>query len=106
MRKSKGDWSWLRDESNTARLADLIGVKRQLIDNWIRGRNDPDFLSTLKLATLVGSIEELERRAGVKMDLKMTDRIKLYSPLGVLTDRNYSYLISLAEHLKYISRFQ
>src|SRR5260221_12503705 len=106
MSKSTGDWSWLRDEFNISRLAELLGIKRQLIDNWVRGRNDPDFLSTLKLATLVGSIEELERRAKVKIDLNLPANIKSSAPLSVLTDRNYGYLISVAEHLKYISRFQ
>ena len=106
MGKSKADWSWLRDEFNISQLAELLGVKRQIIDNWIRSRNDPDFLSTLKLATLVGSIEELERRAKVKIELNLPPNAGLYSPSSTLTDRNYSYLIRLAEHLKYISRFQ
>lgn len=106
MSKSKGNWRWLRDVFNIAQLAELLGVKRQIIDNWIRGRNDPDFLSTLKLATLVGSIEELERRAKVRIDLKISNDIKSYPSSSILTDRNYGYLISLAEHLKYISRFQ
>jgi tetratricopeptide (TPR) repeat protein len=106
MRKSKGDWSWLRDEVNITRLADLLGVKRQLIDNWIRGRNDPDFLSTLKLARLVGSIEELERRAKVKLDPNLHSSIELFHLLITQNDRNYTYMISMAEHLKRISRFQ
>lgn len=105
MSKSKGDWQWLHDEFNISRLAELLGVKRQLIDNWIRGRNDPDFLSTLKLATLVGSIEELERRANVRIDLNPPGNDEIFPPFGVLSDRNYGYLIRVAEHLKYISRF-
>lgn len=106
MSKSKGDWRWLRDEFNIARLSELLGVKRQLIDNWIRGRNDPDFLSTLKLVTMVGSIEELEHRAKVKIELKLPDNTKSHTSPKILTDRNYGYLITLAEHLKYNSRFQ
>jgi tetratricopeptide (TPR) repeat protein len=105
MSKSKGDWQWLHDEFNISRLAELLGVKRQLIDNWIRGRNDPDFLSTLKLATLVGSIEELERRARVSVDLGPPGSNELFPPPAILSDRNYGYLIRVAEHLKYISRF-
>jgi tetratricopeptide (TPR) repeat protein len=106
MRKSKGDWSWLRDEFNTTRLAELLGVKRQLIDNWVRGRNDPDFLSTLKLASLIGSIEELERRAKIIIDPNLRGNVELDSPFSVLNDRNYDYMISVAEHLKFIGRFQ
>lgn len=106
MSKSKGDWRWLHEEFNISRLAELLGVKRQLIDNWIRGRNDPDFLSTLKLATLVGSIEELERRARIKINLKSPGSNESAVPFEILSDRNYGYLIRVAEHLKYISRFE
>ncbi len=105
MSKSKGDWSWLREEFNISQLAKLLGIKRQIIDNWIRGRNDPDFLSTLKLATLVGSIEELERRAKVKIELSPLGNVESYFPLSILNDRNYAALIREVELLKYISRF-
>lgn len=106
MSKSKGNWRWLRDVSNVSRLAHLLGVKRQVIDNWIRERNDPDFLSTLKLATLVGSIEELGRRAKVKIEISPLGNIESYSPPNISNDRSYGYLISVAEHLKYTSRFE
>ena len=106
MRKSKGDWTWLRDEFKIARLAELLGVKRQVIDNWVRGRNDPDIISTLNLATLVGSTEELARRAKLNLELNWLGDNKPYSSSGNLTDRNYPYLISVAEYLKYIGRFQ
>jgi len=104
MSKSKGDWSWLRDEFNISQLAQLLGVKRQIIDNWIRGRNDPDFLSTLKLSTLVGSIEELERRANIKIGLSPLGNFAS-PPFRILNDRNYAALIKEAELLKYISHF-
>jgi len=97
MSKSKGDWSWLREEFNISQLAKLLGIKRQIIDNWIRGRNDPDFLSTLKLATLVGSIEELERRAKVKIELSPLGNVESYFPLSILNDRNYAALIREVE---------
>jgi tetratricopeptide (TPR) repeat protein len=105
MRKSKGHWNWLRDEFNISQLAKLLGVKRQIIDNWIRGRNDPDFLSTLKLVTLVGSREELERKANIKIGLSPLENNESPFPLHILNDRNYASLISVAELLKYISRF-
>ena len=105
MRKSKGDWYWLREEFNISQLAEVLGVKRQIIDNWIRGRNDPDFLSTLKLITLVGSKEELERRANIKIELSPLSKIESSPSLRILNDRNYASLVSVAEFFKYISRF-
>jgi len=105
MRKSKGDWSWLRDDFNVSQLAQMLGIKRQVIDNWVRGRNDPDLLSTLKLARLVGSSEELERRANIKLEFTPPESIKSYVSLGALTDRNYGYLIKVSDHLKYIGQF-
>lgn len=106
MGKSEGDWRWLHDVFNISRLAESLGVKRQVIDNWIRGRNDPDFLSTLKLAKLVGSIEELGRRAKVKIEPASFGDIKSYPRPDISNDRSYGYLISVAEHLKYTSRFE
>lgn len=106
MGKSKGDWKWLHKVSQISRLAELLGVKRQVIDNWIRGRNDPDFLSTLKLATLVGSIEELARRAKVKVELGPFGNFESYPLPHISEDRSYGYLLSVAEHLKYTSRFE
>jgi tetratricopeptide (TPR) repeat protein len=106
MSKSKGDWQWLRDAFKISDLAEILGVKRQIIDNWIRGRNDPDFLSTLKLATLVGSLEELERRTKVKIELGPLGDFEPYPPPHISEDRSYGYLISVSEHLKYTSRFE
>lgn len=106
MRKSKGDWAWLRDEGKISWLAEVLGVDRQVVDYWIAGRNDPDFLSTLKLVELTGSVEELERRAKVKVQLNLPSDLNPSSPIGLLTDRNYAYLLSVTEHLKFISRFQ
>jgi tetratricopeptide (TPR) repeat protein len=105
MGKRKGDWKWLHDVK-ISRLAESLGVKRQVIDNWIRGRNDPDFLSTLKLATWVGSIEELARRAKVKIEFGPRRDFESYPPPHISEDRSYGYLISVAEHLKYTSRFE
>jgi tetratricopeptide (TPR) repeat protein len=105
MSKSKGDWRWLRDAFNISQLARLLDVDRQVIDNWIRGRNDPDFLSTVKLATLVGSMEELERRANIKIGLTPLESTGSPLPLHVFNDRNYASLLRVAELLKYISRF-
>jgi tetratricopeptide (TPR) repeat protein len=106
MRKSKGDWRWLRDEFKISQLAKSLGVSRQAIDNWVRGRNDPDFENIRNLAKLVGSWEELERRTKVKFDFSPPDRIKSYPSLGIFTARNYYDLIKASNHLRYIGQFE
>src|SRR5690349_3371501 len=106
MSKSKGDWRWLRDVFNISKLAELLGVKRQIIDNWIRGRNDPSFQNIQKLAGLVGSWEELDSRAKVKLKFSSLERSESYPSPGVFAAGNYSELIKSLNNLRYIGQFE
>jgi tetratricopeptide (TPR) repeat protein len=105
IRKSKGDWRWLRNEYKISELAELLGVRRQTIDYWISGRNDPSFQNLRKLAKLVDSWEELERRAKVKLDFSPAESTKSYSSRGIFTARNYYDLIKASHFLRYIGQF-
>ncbi len=109
---SKGDWSWLPEEARNqwgmtvSELAAWLGVKRQVVDNWIRGRNDPDLINVFKLARLVGSSEELARRAGLEIEFSPPGVIQFRPPMQLAKDRDYEYLRQVVEWMKYTSNFK
>jgi tetratricopeptide (TPR) repeat protein len=109
---SRGDWSWISEEAKNrwgftvSELASWLGVKRQVVDNWLRGRNDPDIINVFKLARLVGSIEELASRAGLEIEFSPPDVIQFNPPMQSPNDRDYEHLRSVAEWMKYTSRFK
>jgi tetratricopeptide (TPR) repeat protein len=109
---SRGDWSWIPEEAKNrwgftvSELASWLGVKRQVVDNWLRGRNDPDLINVFKLARLVGSIEELAHRAGLEIEFSPPGVIQFNPPMQPPKDRDYEHLRSIAEWMKYTSRFK
>jgi DNA-binding XRE family transcriptional regulator len=109
---SRGDWSWIPEEAEirwrltTSELAAWLGIKRQVVDNWVRGRNDPDLINIIKLSRLVGSIEELARRAGIEIEFSPPGIIQFNPPMESVHDRDYGSLRILTEWLKYTSRFK
>ena len=109
---SKGNWSWIPEEAKeqwgftVSELAAWLGVKRQVVDNWVRGRNDPDIANVIKLARLVGSIEELARRTGIDIDFSPPGVLQFNPPFQHSKHRDYENLRSIAEWMKYTSRFK